>query len=78
MRRTSVPLPITGFVGRGEQLAAVLQCLAAARLVIHIGVGGGGKSRLDPRVAEEALEDYHDDAWLLKLQHLNSNLALCK
>lgn len=41
-----VPAPLTGFVGRDRELAAIVEQLAANRLVSIIGTGGAGKTRL--------------------------------
>lgn len=48
----SLPAPLTGFVGRDEELAAVRALLAKARLVTLTGAGGSGKTRLALAVAE--------------------------
>ena len=56
--RSNLPVPITSFIGRVGELAAVRRRLTAARLVTLIGAGGVGKTRLALRVAEEALADY--------------------
>ncbi|MQY05793.1 ATP-binding protein [Actinomadura macrotermitis] len=40
------PAPLTGFVGRDEDLAAVARLLRTARLVTLLGPGGVGKTRL--------------------------------
>jgi predicted ATPase len=44
--RHGVPLPITGFVGRRAELAAVQDARARSRLVTVLGPGGVGKTRL--------------------------------
>src|SRR6266851_4018831 len=68
--RSNLPIPITSFIGRGDELVAVRQCITAARLVTLIGAGGVGKTRLALRVAEEALEDHKDGVWLAELAPL--------
>ncbi|QNO37890.1 hypothetical protein H4J02_02275 [Protaetiibacter sp. SSC-01] len=44
--RLGVPLPITGFVGRRAELAAVVEARAHSRLVTIVGPGGVGKTRI--------------------------------
>jgi predicted ATPase/DNA-binding SARP family transcriptional activator len=44
--RLGVPLPITELVGRGTDLAAVLDARARSRLVTITGAGGVGKTRI--------------------------------
>jgi predicted ATPase/DNA-binding SARP family transcriptional activator len=41
-----LPVPLTAFVGRAEELAALAGALAAQRLVTLVGPGGSGKTRL--------------------------------
>lgn len=53
--RSRLPVQLTSFVGRGEQIAAVRELLAHNRLVTLTGAGGAGKTRLAVRIA--ALEE---------------------
>lgn len=43
---TTLPIPITTFVGRARELGQVRRALASARLVTLVGAGGCGKTRL--------------------------------
>ncbi|WP_051703795.1 LuxR C-terminal-related transcriptional regulator [Glycomyces sp. NRRL B-16210] len=52
-----VPLELTGFIGRGEELRAIGAALGSARLVSLVGPGGCGKTRLAIRAARDADED---------------------
>lgn len=54
-RRSRLPLQLTSFVGRVEQIAAVRELLSHNRLVTLTGAGGAGKTRLAIRIA--ALEE---------------------
>ncbi|MEU6409261.1 BTAD domain-containing putative transcriptional regulator [Microbispora sp. NPDC046933] len=49
--RGNVPAPVTGLVGRREDVARVRSLLSAARLVTLTGPGGAGKTRLAVEVA---------------------------
>jgi predicted ATPase/Tfp pilus assembly protein PilF len=53
--RGNLPLPLTSFIGRGQELAEVHRLLASCRLLTLIGPGGSGKTRL----ALEAAGDEH-------------------
>jgi predicted ATPase/DNA-binding SARP family transcriptional activator len=55
-----LPLPVTSFVGRDEDMAAVAGRLDRARLVTLHGPGGVGKTRLALEVAERAGGSYRD------------------
>ena len=55
-----LPTPLTSFVGREEETAALARALDEHRLVTAVGPGGVGKTRLALRVAHE-VEDRYDD-----------------
>src|SRR5690348_14958317 len=56
-----LPLPVTSFVGRDEELAAVAARLDRPRLVTLHGPGGVGKTRLAVEVAERTGGSYRDE-----------------
>ena len=66
-RRHNLPLQLTTFVGRGNELAELQRLLAAKRFVTLTAVGGAGKTRLALEVANRALDAYPDGAWLVDL-----------
>ena len=59
-RTPALPVPVTSFVGRDEDLAAVTRLLGQARLVTLHGPGGVGKTRLAVEVAERVAGSYRD------------------
>src|SRR5580658_9477240 len=61
---------MSSLVGRGPQLAAVLDGLRAARVVTLTGPGGCGKTRLALRAATLAADRFGDGAWLVELASL--------
>ena len=56
----ALPLPVTSFVGRDEDMVAVTGRLERARLVTLHGPGGVGKTRLAVEVAERTGGSYRD------------------
>src|SRR5262249_28354871 len=69
---TNLPLQMTSFVGRDDDMDEVMEALEGARLVTLTGVGGVGKTRLAIQVAAELLPHYRDGAWLIELGPLNT------
>ncbi|WP_107488787.1 ATP-binding protein [Streptomyces subrutilus] len=67
----NLPSELSGFVGRGAELAGLGRLLESSRLVTVTGAGGVGKSRLALAAAGEradgAQERYCDGVWLVEL-----------
>ncbi|MEU0403712.1 LuxR C-terminal-related transcriptional regulator [Streptomyces sp. NPDC006197] len=72
----AVPADLTSFVGRRQDIAAVRQLLAAARLVTLTGIGGVGKTRLAWRVATELRRAFPDGVCLVELASLRDPALL--
>ncbi|MGA8545391.1 MAG: LuxR family transcriptional regulator [Mycobacterium sp.] len=62
-----LPVQLTSFIGRAEQLAEMRRILAANRLVTLTGAGGVGKTRLAIEVAALFAEDLDGGAWFVDL-----------
>src|ERR1700755_2809806 len=65
-----LPAEMSSLVGRGPQIAAVLEGLRADRVVTLTGPGGCGKTRLALRVAALGAASFEDGAWLAELASL--------
>ena len=63
----NLPLQLTSFVGREQELNAIAKTFDATRLVTLTGVGGVGKTRLAMQVAAEVLPRVPDGAWFCEL-----------
>ncbi len=68
----NLPLQLTSFVGREEELASVRELLGSHRLVTLLGLGGGGKTRLSLQVGAEAVESFPDGVWQVELVNATS------
>ena len=64
----NLPLQLTSFVGREQELADVKQRLAASRLVTLTGPGGTGKTRLSLQVAADQSEAFPDGLFFVPLE----------
>jgi predicted ATPase/class 3 adenylate cyclase len=68
---TNLPLQVTTFVGRDDDLIEVTEALGESRVVTLIGVGGVGKTRLAVQTAAEMLPRYRDGVWMCELGPLS-------
>jgi predicted ATPase/DNA-binding CsgD family transcriptional regulator len=68
-RRPTAPLPapLTPFVGRTAERAALAAALTEHRLVTAVGPGGIGKTRLALAVAAEHASEFADGVWYVDL-----------
>jgi predicted ATPase/class 3 adenylate cyclase len=66
----NLPLQLTSFVGREQEIAEITQALATARLLTLTGAGGAGKTRLALQVAAGLMSDYPDGVWFVDLAPL--------
>jgi predicted ATPase/DNA-binding XRE family transcriptional regulator len=66
----NLPVQLTSFVGRVQEIADIRRELARTRLLTLAGPGGVGKTRLALRVAEEELTSYPDGVWFVELAPL--------
>jgi predicted ATPase/class 3 adenylate cyclase len=72
----NLPLQLTSFVGRGQELNAITKALDTSRLVTLTGVGGVGKTRLAMQVAADVLPRFADGAWFCELAAANDADAM--
>ena len=59
--------PLTAFVGRDPEIAALRDVLDRNRLVTLTGAGGCGKTRLALQLAAEVVEDHPGGTWWVEL-----------
>ena len=69
-RADNLPLQLTTFVGREEDIAEVKSLLSSLRLVTLVGPGGCGKTRLAIEVGRQLLPEYEDGVHLVSLAAL--------
>jgi class 3 adenylate cyclase len=64
---SNLPLQLTVFVGREDELAEIAAALGSARVVTLTGIGGVGKTRAALQTAARMLAQYRDGAWFCEL-----------
>ena len=62
-----LPSPLTSFVGRAAERAALADALGARRLVTAVGPGGVGKTRLALSVVADVADRFADGVWFVDL-----------
>jgi predicted ATPase/class 3 adenylate cyclase len=67
----NLPLQLTSFVGRQQELRELARLLERHRLVTLIGAGGSGKTRLALQVGAAAADRFPDGVWWVDLAGLN-------
>ncbi|MEV0584278.1 LuxR C-terminal-related transcriptional regulator [Nonomuraea sp. NPDC050310] len=77
-RQPSLPVQVTGFVGRRRELELLEELLSRARLVTLSGPGGVGKTRLALRAAEAARDRFPDGVHLVELSALSDAALLAR
>ena len=68
----NLPVELTSFVGRAEEVRAVAGLVAEHRLVTLTGVGGVGKTRLATQVAADRADRFADGVWLVELASIDA------
>ncbi len=63
----NLPVELSTFVGRMDELKSLVEELEAHRLVTLIGVGGTGKTRLSIEAAGTVAESFPDGCWMVEL-----------
>ena len=67
----NLPVQLTSFIGREEEIDEVSGLLSTARLVTLAGAGGSGKTRLAQEIGVSLIEDYRDGVWFIGLATLS-------
>ena len=67
VQKHNLPVQMTSFIGREQEVADVNRQLSQARLLTLAGSGGCGKTRLALQVAAELLDGMSDGVWLIEL-----------
>jgi predicted ATPase/DNA-binding SARP family transcriptional activator/class 3 adenylate cyclase len=68
----NLPVQLSSFLGRTEELVLGAKLLAATRLLSLIGPGGIGKTRLAYQLAADKLDEFSDGVWVAELAALST------
>ena len=67
MTQSNIPVQLTSFIGREQEIADVQRLLFGSHLVTLTGAGGSGKTRLAIQLANTVGETFVNGAWLVDL-----------
>jgi predicted ATPase/class 3 adenylate cyclase len=73
---TNLPIQLTTFIGREEELKHIADLAGDHRLVTVTGVGGVGKTRVALQVAADMLPVFPDGVWFCELASAEDEAAL--
>ena len=68
--RNNLPVQLTSFIGREQEIAEIKQLLKIHHIVTLIGPGGTGKTRLSLQVAADLLDQFQHGVWFIELAPL--------
>jgi predicted ATPase/class 3 adenylate cyclase len=66
-RLTNLPISVSSFIGRDDQLAELAGLLRGSRQLTLTGAGGSGKTSLAYHLAAEVLDENPDGVWVVEL-----------
>jgi len=69
--RTNVPIPVSSFVGRIDELTLLDKAIHEHRLVTVVGPGGVGKTRLAIEAAGNVRGSFRDGVWFVDLAQVS-------
>ena len=69
--RHNLPLQLSSFIGRNQEIFDLSRLLDSSRLVTVTGVGGSGKTRLALETARASMESFPDGVWFVELAPLS-------
>jgi predicted ATPase/class 3 adenylate cyclase len=67
----NLPLQLTSFVGRDDDVREIKTLLHENRLVTLVGAGGAGKTRCAIQAGAELLDGFADGVWLIELARIS-------
>lgn len=75
-RPSNLPVELSSFIGRRQELREVKRLLTTTRLLNLTGSGGAGKTRLALRAAAEMARGFPDGVWLVSLAPIEDPLLI--
>ncbi len=75
-RGNRLPVMLTAFVGRHDELTTIGASVRDHRLTTLVGVGGIGKTRLSLQAAADVVDEFPDGVWFVDLAPVSSAVGV--
>ncbi|MBX7044043.1 MAG: tetratricopeptide repeat protein [Ignavibacteria bacterium] len=75
-RPNNLPVQLTSFVGREEEMRQIRSKLKNARLLTLTGPGGTGKTRLALQIAADVIDQFANGVWFVELDTIHDPESL--
>lgn len=77
-RPSNLPVQLTGFIGRIEEIEQIKNLLLRSHLITITGMGGTGKTRLALQVGFDVIDHFENGVWLAELAALSETSLLAE
>jgi len=74
--KSNLPIPLTSFIGREQELNTLTEIFSTTRLLTLTGVGGCGKTRLAVQLGTQLASQFADGAWWIELASIQDGSSL--
>lgn len=75
-RPNNLPVQLTSFIGRDEEIKEVKELLRSTHLLTLTGTGGAGKTRLALQIGADVIDDFANGVWFVELASILDPLLL--
>lgn len=70
-RPNNLPVQLTSFIGREEEIKHVKEMLKQTHMLTLTGTGGSGKTRLSLQIAADVIDEFENGVWFTELASLS-------
>lgn len=75
-RPNNLPVQLTNFIGRENEIREVKNLLADSRLLTLVGAGGTGKTRLSIQASADLIDEFSNGVWIVELAPIRDPLLI--
>lgn len=75
-RPNNLPVQLTSFIGREQEILILKNIISEGRLLTLIGSGGTGKTRLALQTGADLIDEFTNGVWLVELASINNSILI--